>query len=228
MDRSPDPVVALSDVDVQVNRLHHPVTALGPGRRVAIWFQGCGIGCRGCASVDTWDPADGRSTTVGAVLSWLDAVDDGRLDGVTITGGEPFDQPEALAALLDGIDVRRRTRDRPLDVLCFSGRPLRHLERRHPVLLRRLDAVVAGPYVRTRPTRRIWIGSGNQQLVTFTRFGAERYAPFIDLDVDRPPVQVSVDRSVWLIGIPRPGDLDRLEERLSAAGVCLTDASWRA
>ena len=39
---------------LSVNRLHHPVTALGSGSRVGIWTQGCAIRCRGCASLDTW------------------------------------------------------------------------------------------------------------------------------------------------------------------------------
>ncbi len=79
---------------VALSRVHYPVTTLGPGRRLAVWFQGCSIRCPGCVSMDTWAP--GRRRDGRAVL------EPGRppsrnADGLTVTGGEPFDQPEALA-----------------------------------------------------------------------------------------------------------------------------------
>ena len=39
---------------ISLSRLHFPVTTLGPGRRIGIWFQGCSIRCPGCISADTW------------------------------------------------------------------------------------------------------------------------------------------------------------------------------
>ena len=90
-----------------VSRLHFPVTTLGPGRRAAIWLQGCSIHCPGCVSRDTWAPA-ASLTEVAAVADWIeDQADDG-LTGITVSGGEPLDQPEQLAALLT--DLRRRPR----------------------------------------------------------------------------------------------------------------------
>lgn len=211
-----------------VNRLHHPVTALGPGARAGIWLQGCSIGCKGCASADTWPADAGRAVPVEALIAWIGELAEAGVDGVTITGGEPFDQPEALAALLEGIEAVRAEQDAALDVLCFSGRTLRHLEANHPELLARCDAVIAGPYVRTRPTKRIWCGSDNQRLVPMTELGGRRYAAYVDREVERPPLQVNVDDGVWIIGVPRPGDLERLERRLADAGVTLEGASWRA
>lgn len=38
-----------------LSRLHFPVTTLGPGRRIGVWFQGCSIRCAGCISRDTWE-----------------------------------------------------------------------------------------------------------------------------------------------------------------------------
>jgi anaerobic ribonucleoside-triphosphate reductase activating protein len=209
-----------------VNRLHHPVTALGPGRRAGIWLQGCTIGCPGCASGDTWTADPAQAMPVSEILGWISAIDDGTLDGVTITGGEPFEQPEALAALLAGLDGHRTRCNPDLDFLCFSGHPLARLRRRHPDMLDRLDAIVAGPYVRTRPTRRIWCGSENQRITALSAQGRRRYAPFVDLEVDRAPLQVTVDEGVWVIGVPQPGDLLRLQERLAARGITLTGPSW--
>lgn len=211
-----------------LNRIHHPVTALGPGSRAGIWVQGCSIGCRGCVSRDTW--AFDRSTTVeaGAVLDWLASLAEPELDGVTVSGGEPFDQPEALAELLDGIERLRAARRAPLDVLVYSGRPLDWLRRRHPELLRRVDAAITGPFVHTNPTRLIWRGSANQQLVPLSPLGHERYRRFVDHEPDRAPIQVAVDDGVWMVGVPRAGDVARLEQRLQQAGIELSASSWHA
>jgi anaerobic ribonucleoside-triphosphate reductase activating protein len=78
---------------IALSRLHFPVTTLGPGRRIGIWLQGCSIRCPGCISADTWAAAQGQTTTeavVDAIILWLPDA-----EGITVSGGEPFDQPEA-------------------------------------------------------------------------------------------------------------------------------------
>jgi organic radical activating enzyme len=104
---------------LRVSRIHVPVTALGPGRRVGIWVQGCSIGCAGCMSQDTWDPAGGEPVPVSRILSWLAGLP-GTVTGLTVSGGEPFQQcgirlvhePESAAASgRAGQDVRRRRAD---------------------------------------------------------------------------------------------------------------------
>jgi anaerobic ribonucleoside-triphosphate reductase activating protein len=87
--------------EIAISRIHFPVTRLGPGRRVGIWVQGCSIRCPGCISVDTWVRGRGRadvSEVLEAIAPWMSTA-----EGFTISGGEPFDQPDALASLLAGI-----------------------------------------------------------------------------------------------------------------------------
>ena len=85
---------------IHVAKVHVPVTALGPGRRVGIWLQGCSIGCRECVSQDTWPSSIGE-TSVAALLPGVTAAlrADATLTGVTISGGEPLEQAVALAEL---------------------------------------------------------------------------------------------------------------------------------
>ncbi|WP_461325238.1 4Fe-4S cluster-binding domain-containing protein [Bradyrhizobium diazoefficiens] len=47
-------------IRISVSRIHFPVTTLGPGRRLGIWFQGCSIRCPGCISMDTWMEGAGK------------------------------------------------------------------------------------------------------------------------------------------------------------------------
>jgi anaerobic ribonucleoside-triphosphate reductase activating protein len=213
-------------VRVRLNRAHHPVTTLGPGSRIALWFQGCGIGGPGRVSRDTWAPDPAAEMGVPALLEWCAARPLSEVDGVTISGGEPFDQPDALAAVLAGLDRWRREVGREIDLLCYSGRTLPVLRRRFPAVLARLDAVIAGPYLDGGPTERPWRGSDDQPLVPLTALGRRRYA---DLpEPGRPRLQLAVDDgSIWCIGIPRAGDLDRAETSLAERGVLLEDVSWR-
>jgi anaerobic ribonucleoside-triphosphate reductase activating protein len=210
---------------LRISHRHYPVTVLGHGVRAGIWVQGCTIGCRGCASTDTWDPAGGEAVEPAALVAWLDDLPE-PLDGVTISGGEPFQQPEALAELLGRLVVWRA--DRPLDVLVFSGYAWPRLRGRaeYAAALANCDAVVAGPYVESRNTGVALRGSDNQEIVTMTALGRSRYR---DEDT-RPAPALQVLRSgggVRLIGIPRGGDLERLRAGLAARGVSVENVTWR-
>ena len=214
---------------IRLSRMHYPVTALGPGTRIGIWVQGCSIGCRGCLSRDTWDPDGGVEVAVDDVLAqcrrWADW---GPVGGVTISGGEPFEQSGVLLALLDGLGAWRETLPEPADLLCYSGYPEARLRRDHPELLARLDAVIPGPYVRAATPGGPWRGSANQSIVPLTPLGRLRYSGVPDDPPEAPAMQVVVDDGcVWMVGVPRPGDLDLVEARLRERGVLLGAPSWR-
>jgi anaerobic ribonucleoside-triphosphate reductase activating protein len=207
-------------VDLRISRLHYPVTVLGPGRRVGVWVQGCSIGCVGCMSRDTWDPAGGEPVDTTALNDLiLSARDDAELDGVTISGGEPFQQPEALAELL-----RKLRREwPPADVLVYSGYSLDRLRQRHGDLLADIDAVMTGPFLEAQRTNERWRGSSNQVLTVLNPLLDERYFA----ETLAPTLQVSVDETaVWITGIPRRGDLERIRAKLAGSGLLLEDVSW--
>lgn len=201
-------------VTLQLSRVHFPVTTLGPGQRLGIWFQGCSIRCSGCISADTWGP--GRHVVEVARLledlaPWL-----GQADGITISGGEPFDQFEALLALLTAL--RQHT---PVDILVYSGHRLEALQ---PLLDQAhglIDALISDPYQEHAPQSLALRGSDNQRLSLLTPLGHARLAC-----LERPttPADKALDLmfddtgSVWMAGIPRRGDLLRLRELLRAQG----------
>ena len=220
----------MAEATVQLNKAHFPVTVLGPGRRIGLWLQGCSIHCPGCLSRDTWAPDPARAVSVAALLQWCREASGGRPDGVTISGGEPFDQPEALGALLDAL-VRWRTRARlDFDILCYSGRAHAWLARRHPRLLARLDALVAEPYVESLPATRLWRGSANQPLLPLSARGRARYAPWLEAPAEAGGrrLQLAVDgERAWFVGIPGRGDLDAAAGLCAARGLALDSVSWR-
>jgi anaerobic ribonucleoside-triphosphate reductase activating protein len=229
-------------------KAHYPVTTLGPGTRAGIWTQGCTLHCHGCLSKDTWDADPRRAVPVETVLGWLASLP-GPVDGVTISGGEPFEQPAALAALLRGVRAWRDTPGREtieLDILVYSGYAYSRLSRSGETreILDMCDAVITGPYIdRLNPGGRhsgngslLWRGSANQRVVPLSPLGRERYGALAGVgktgEGTGPRVQVSVDegpegRRVYYIGIPRRGDMEHLTSRLDRAGVRSGDVSWR-
>ncbi|GHT88813.1 hypothetical protein AGMMS49543_27450 [Betaproteobacteria bacterium] len=78
-------------VMLRLNKAHYPVTTLGYGKRIGVWFQGCSIHCKDCVSMDTWEPNGGADIAVPALMDWCKAkAAAGGVDGVTFSGGEPF------------------------------------------------------------------------------------------------------------------------------------------
>ncbi|PTM39382.1 4Fe-4S single cluster domain-containing protein [Bosea sp. 124] len=198
---------------VAVSRLHFPVTALGPGRRVGLWFQGCSIRCPGCISVDTWDAGIGET----AVANLLDAIDTlaADADGLTVSGGEPFGQPEALAEVLRF--WRRRYTG---SVLVYTGHELGDVEPWLGENQGLIDGLMTGPFRADLSQTMALRGSDNQRLHVLSPLGRE-FAPF-----DRPAgkkdrtldVMFDDQGRAWLAGIPARGDLAHLRRALSAAG----------
>lgn len=198
---------------VAVSRLHFPVTALGPGRRVGLWFQGCSIRCPGCVSVDTWTEGIGDTALTGL----LDAIDawTSDADGLTVSGGEPFGQPEALAEVLRF--WRRRSRG---SILVYTGHELEDVAPWLDQNAGLVDGLMTGPFRSELSQTLALRGSDNQRLHVLSPLGRE-FAPF-----DRPArqedrildVMFDDEGRAWLAGIPARGDFARLRRALSASG----------
>lgn len=70
-----------------------------------------------------------------------------------------------------------------------------------------------------------WRGSDNQPLLLLTARAQDRYAVSEKV---APAVQLAeADGGLYVIGIPKRGDLALLEQRLSDRGIALQGASWR-
>jgi anaerobic ribonucleoside-triphosphate reductase activating protein len=214
---------------IGINKLHWPVTTLGPGRRIGIWLQGCGIHCPGCVSRDTWAQREDAFIDTARVLDWCHQGAE-TPDGVTISGGEPFEQPEALADLLAGLAAWRNELGAEFDLLCYSGMSYRRLRRDFAPILAQLDALIPEPFVDRLADAGPWRGSANQRLVMLSPLGRARYASAAeDPAAVSSALQISVDAGrIWFIGIPRRGDMDRLDDAVRARGIIAEGPSWRA
>jgi len=168
--------------------------ANGPGARFVIWFQGCTLGCRGCFNPATHPEAGGHTIAVDALLDEIAAAAArGSIEGITLSGGEPFEQPEAALAVLRG------ARRLGLSTLAFSGFTLEEL-RAQPLgadLLDVLDVLIDGRYVAAERLGRGLRGSANQRIHLF---GARYQAA----DVEATPeaeIRITADGEVVLTGV---------------------------
>lgn len=198
---------------VDVSRLHFPVTTLGPGRRAGLWFQGCSIRCPGCISVDTWQNGVG-SVTTDMVIQQLSLVS-GDAEGLTVSGGEPLDQGDALAEILAawrGMSSR--------SVLVFTGRKWGEAQawiELHPHLI---DAIVTEPFRSDLPQTLALRGSDNQELHLLSQLGEEFRVYDRPADASDRRLDVMFDEAgdAWFAGIPGRGDIARLRRALADAG----------
>jgi len=155
-----------------------PVTeAEGPGKRFAIWVQGCPFRCPGCCNPQYLDFRDAEPVTAEELLEEILSYRD-EIEGVTLIGGEPFAQAGALA------ELAQMVREQSLSVMIFTGYRLEKLhEESHQdysarqALLNQTDLLVDGLYRENEAdTERRWIGSTNQKI----HFLTDRYAHLQD------------------------------------------------
>ena len=145
-------------------RIHEILTgssANGPGVRNVVWFQGCTLNCPGCFNLLTHDPKGGRSISADDLCEVL-LSPDFPCDGITVSGGEPFQQPEGLLALLKAL----RKRNAP-PVLVFSGYAYTQIfnDPARKACLPFIDALICGPYERNAPSAfDRFCSSSNQEL----------------------------------------------------------------
>jgi anaerobic ribonucleoside-triphosphate reductase activating protein len=165
--------------------------AEGPGKRYALWFQGCPLRCPGCCNPEMLPFDGGRRVVLLDLLRDIEeAVREHGVEGVTLLGGEPLAHAAGAAVLASAL------RERGLSVMIFSGYTLEQArELPDPAvaeLLALTDILVDGPYVREQPdTRRRWIGSTNQRI----HFLTERYR------ADDPCWQLSNTLEIRLVGL---------------------------
>ena len=133
----------------------------GPGLRLAVFAQGCPHHCPECHNPQSHDPEGGEWSDTEDLAAM--AAENILLDGITLTGGEPFAQPEACA------DLARRAHDAGLNVWCYTGYVFEDLLAGRPewrALLENVDVLVDGPYLRAQKTLdKRFRGSANQRII---------------------------------------------------------------
>lgn len=184
------------ELTMQIAQVVPSTEAEGPGKRFAIWFQGCPLRCPGCCNPEFLPFKGGETKSLAELLAWIDRTSE--IEGITLLGGEPFAHAEAAAALSMAV------RERGLSVMIFSGYTLEELKLHSSPhvasLLAATDILVDGPFIREQPdTTRRWIGSTNQRI----HFLTERYRADDPCWRMRNTLEIRVDKgNVTVNGFP--------------------------
>lgn len=199
--------------EIYINLIHYPVYTLGIGKRTGIWFQGCSIRCKGCIAPYTWDRQQIYKKAVNDIFEEIMEFNNSNSDGITISGGEPFDQPDALYMLL------RKLRESGFkDIMAYSGYNFEHLKDKYPHILKLMDALIDGPFIQGVNTCFSWKGSDNQQMRILTN-GEElrkRYLEYKEKKCNERELQIIESGSrVFIIGIPKQQDLEVIKNDIS-------------
>lgn len=139
----------------------------GPGIRFVVFFQGCIHHCKGCQNMDTWDPEGGVATEPDSMISMIRNTK--LLDGVTLSGGDPFMQP------LEAAIIAKACHEMGLNVWCYTGYTYEQIiDGKAPEgameLLQHIDVLVDGRFELSLKSEECkYAGSSNQRLIDVAR-----------------------------------------------------------
>lgn len=142
----------------------------GPGLRLTIFTQGCLHHCPGCHNPQTHDPEGGSWADTEDILAA--AAENPLLDGITLSGGDPFLQPVPCLALAEGAHKIG------LNVWTYTGYTWEALLEENDAdklaLLKETDVLVDGPFLLAERSLELqFCGSRNQRLIDVKKSLAE-------------------------------------------------------
>lgn len=198
-------------------RLHRFVACTeveGPGKRAALWVQGCPIRCPGCFNPQTWSARGGEKVRVSEIARRI--LTEPGIEGISLLGGEPFTQAGPLA------ELGSLCREAGLSVVTFSGYEAEHLlgstRKDWRALLAVTDVLLAGPFLQDQlDLGRPWVGSRNQRFVYLT----DRYRYLECRSGSQPTLEFQIDDAgrLQLNGMLDSAGLAALESELANLGL---------
>ena len=180
---------------------------LGPGVRCVVWFQGCSLNCRGCIAAEMNAAPPLVTTTPVALADWCGSIRG--IQGVTLSGGDPFDQP--------------------LDVMLYTGRTLSQLRASEcpdvATILTLVDILIDGPYVESLNDGIGWRGSSNQRVHYLS--DSSVFEPDGGEENRRLEVKLDAKGALSVVGLPTRGRANQFALQLLAGanGTCAVEAS---
>lgn len=163
---------------MNVARILYPVEVLGPGKRLGIWVCGCRRGCKGCSNPELWVQKPEYEVTVEDIMSLVSRISDlHKIDGFTISGGEPMDQPEGLSQLITQLSAYSK------DILIYTGYRIDELKMREDpatnIILSRAAVLIDGEYREEENIDVLLRGSSNQRIHILIPEMAEGYEKYL-------------------------------------------------
>ena len=169
---------------------------LGPYKRAVIWTQGCPFRCTNCMTPDSLDINKGKEIAVEELAEVINSLD---IEGVTISGGEPFLQDDELVKLIKLLNQN-------LGVIVYTGYLFEEIKDRE--FINYIDLLIDGKYEEDKNNGIAFRGSFNQKLYFLT----SRYKKFEkEFNSFKRKSKVVVNSGIEIIGIPSKNLLKKLK-----------------
>ena len=182
-------------LDMVIGRICYPVTTLGFGRRIGIWTSGCIQDCDGCVSPELKDISVGKDFSADYIEKYISNIN-GTVDGITISGGEPFLQSKELAEY-----VERFIKIGIEDIIIYTGYTYEYLVKQNiytQYILANISVLIDGKYIKELDNGVGIRGSSNQNIYIFKY--SERHK---NLDCCKREIQaIMCNGHITNIGIP--------------------------
>lgn len=183
-------------------RLHNKIketSTLGPGKRFALWFQGCERKCIDCMSPSATDMQKGFLISIDAIADEIYSCL--QIEGVTISGGEPFLQYEGLYELLTRIKSNTS-----LGVIIYTGYYLGELQNKqipeiNTIINELTDMIIDGPFIKELNDGMSLRGSSNQGIHLLSNRYKDLYADYYNRPERKIEIHLSYNE-LLLVGIP--------------------------
>lgn len=211
------PIPSADPNRIQFTGIQRRSYVAGPGSRCVLWVAGCHRRCPGCFQSHFFDFKAGKSIGIEQLAHEIISIQD--IDGLTISGGEPFEQSASLAELCKLIRQRK-----DLSILAYTGYKLEDLRTRSSadqMFLQQLDLLIDGEYRQELRGPYLWRGSANQRLLDL-KSNDPINASFEQPYGDEESLQLVLEDGLLIVGgFPSP-DLDkRLKRALGQRGIIL-------
>lgn len=180
---------------MQIDRFYYPTQTLGFGNRISIWTVGCPRKCKGCSNPELQSSNPSKDIPIKDIIGAITGFND--VDGLTITGGEPFFQTEELYSLL--AECRKIING---DILVFTGYTLESIKADVSMskCLNFIDILIDGEYIEELNDNVGLRGSANQNIIILNEKYSGRYA-----DAEKWPRKSQLvigENTIVNIGIP--------------------------
>ena len=180
---------------------------LGPFERSALWVSGCCFDCDGCIAkeMNKQNPTSMNVETLVEVFSSED------VEGITISGGEPFLQAKSLVKMVRGIRDKR-----DYGVIVYTGFEYEELiKSKDPAVtnfLKEIDILIDGKYIKEEDDGKPYRGSANQKIRLLTERYKEEYTSYYMSD-DKRNIEIKVEPDhIYMVGVPSEYGLNTWRE----------------
>lgn len=186
----------------------YPVQVLGPGNRLALWVQGCRRKCQGCISPELQDYSGTNYdvNTLSIIINTL--MQTHNLDGITISGGEPFDQCDDLVELCSQLSTN--------DILVYTGYSDDELRCIYPadLTLTKIGVIITSPYIEELNDNLPLRGSSNQEIIFLKNSLKNSYTSYLESSHREQQLFVE-DNAIYFAGIPLKGHANIIRDEIN-------------